>query len=117
MGHTLVIEGRRQARKLFRLPRSARAANASAAYGVFRGASLREADDSLWAEMAHSWGFDSVQILKGYDSMPELLVSRLVCLNRRRPIRLCPPVELRTGEGATLPCTCSERSSMLNCGA
>ena len=111
-GKTLVVRSRRDALKLFKLP-------GGASYATFRGTRLKEVDDSLWAEQAHAWGYDTVQILKGYDGMPELLVSRLPCLNQTTKIRLCPPVELelRTGEDASLTCRCKEEGerTLLNC--
>ena len=72
-------------------------------------------DDAHWATKANAMGYDSVQLLHGADSMPELLVARQSCLTQARAILTCPPVELRTGARAHLTCRCSDARTFLNC--
>ena len=75
------------------------------------------ATDAHWAAGAHALGYDSVQIIRGPDMLPEMVVSRHACLSTARPIGVCPPLELRTGDAATRPCACSESvGDLLNCG-
>ena len=71
--------------------------------------------DAHWATSAHAQGLDSVQIESGADGMPEFIVTTKACLSQPEAIRTCPPVPLRTGEGATLECRCSNRLKLLNC--
>ena len=73
--------------------------------------------DRCWAARAHAVGYDSVQILRGPDFMPELIVSTRACLSQKAPIGTCPPagVPLRTGEAASRECRCSETRAVLNC--
>ena len=86
------------------------------AHCIFRGVRLEEKDDSLWALQANALGYDSVLILRGADAMPELMVSTSACVTRNAPIATCPPLPLRTGEGASKDCGCSDESSdVLNC--
>ena len=75
------------------------------------------ADDAHWAHAAHEMGYDTVQIRSGPDGMPEMLISSLPCLSQRAPIGACLPVPLRTGEGASKQCRCSETGSPvhINC--
>ena len=114
-GRTLVMQSRAWARQFFRRARMANG-NAHSASTTFRGYHLKELDDSLWAEQAHAWGYDSVQILSGFDGMPEILVSRLSCLNQRRGIGACAPIPMRTGEAASRECLCKEQGMrVLNC--
>ena len=72
-------------------------------------------DDAHWATKANAMGYDSVQLLHGADSMPELLVASQSCLTQTRAILTCPPVELRTGARAHLICRCSDAQTFLNC--
>ena len=73
-------------------------------------------NDSTWATQANRLGYDSIQIVRGADHMPELVITRSECLRQTGNImRTCPPLELRTGERATLECRCSDRYAMLNC--
>ena len=72
-------------------------------------------DDGLWAAKANSMGYDTVQLLRGADHMPEMIVSRKECLSQKDPILTCPPIELRTGEHATKECRCSNKRTILNC--
>jgi hypothetical protein len=137
VGRTLVVSGRRHAKALFKLPspsststtprssppaRALASTHSTAASGAptptrqFRGAAIPERDDSLWAIEARARGFDSVQILRGADGLPELLVSSAPCLSQERPIGTCPPLPLWTGDNASRECVCSESSHVLNCG-
>ena len=47
--------------------------------------------------------------------LPELIVTTASCLSQTTAIETCPPVELRTGDGATRECRCSNRFDVLNC--
>ena len=73
--------------------------------------------DAHWATKANGLGYDSIQLLAGADGMPEVVIARSVCLRQtsRTAIRTCPPLDLRTGERASLECRCSDERSVLNC--
>ena len=74
------------------------------------------AADAHWARIARTRGYDSVQIEHGPDGFPEILITTEPCLSQPEAIKTCPPIELRTGENATMKCRCSDRrSDLLNC--
>ena len=125
-GQTLVLADRNEASRHFRAMRASVSSKAGATVlgscdaddkcAPAKGGRLL-CSDRCWARRAHAAGYDSVQILRGPDFMPELIVTRSACVSQRDPIGTCPPAEvaLRTGEGATRECNCSERSPILNC--
>jgi hypothetical protein len=114
VGRTLVLPNRRAAS---RLPQVLNVSNHSLRRHVdFQGYRIYEhTEDALWALGAFKLGFDTVQILRGPFQMPELLIVREPCLSQRKRIKTCPPIPLRTGQDASLPCTCSDASRILNC--
>ena len=113
VGRTLVLEGRYAATLRFRTAYQQDARGRS--YVTFRGERIFGDKDFLWAIVAQQWGYDSVQILHGPGGQPEMMVSRDACLTQTHGILTCPPVELRTGSDASLPCVCSDGEEMLNC--
>ena len=128
-GRSLVLPDREAASRYFRSSENrARATwcrdNAGLCLAVKGGGGgLDVCTDRCWAAKAHAAGFDTVQILRGPNYSPELIVSSSACLSQKVPIGTCPPaqVELRMrerGEGATAmrACHCSERRAVLNCG-
>lgn len=100
LGRTLVLRDRVEAIRFFH--------NFTSATGV---------QDRHWASAALKLGYDTVQILTsvGVGGMPEILVARQACLSQPMAIHTCPPIELRTGEDASLRCNCSDAIPLLNC--
>ena len=108
-GMSIAFEDRAEASRFFRSNASEPACETN------ETARSCHASDALWARRAHEMGYDSVQLRSGADRMPELLVTTRACLSQSKPIGTCPPIPLRTGEGATRTCACSESRMVLNC--
>ena len=86
--------------------------------------------DFEWCKHALKLGYDSILVGSENSStwrpqsrlgeLPEHSQAELVICsgqcNERRACDACPPVEMRTGIAAQLPCACDPRTPILNCG-
>ena len=86
--------------------------------------------DLYFAPTTRAAGFDSLQVLMGQVNLGgsrsqyhvvtgptfELIIANGACMTESVE-GACPPVELRTGWNASLPCICSDDSPILNCRA
>ena len=91
----------------------------------FFNADYHSRDDSKWCSAALAQGYDSFQL--GVDQaeyvrhesrkrrdLTELIICSGACATQEL-CGVCPPLELRSGSSANLPCECSEAGGMLNC--
>ena len=105
--------------------RSKRFGNRTDAARFFNAESNSSKDDSKWCSAALAQGYDSFQL--GVDQaeyvrhesgkrrdVVELIICSGACATQAL-CGVCPPLELRSGSSADLPCQCSEAGGMLNC--
>lgn len=106
VGRTLVFESRRAA-----------AAEFDRIFGFGK-------HDNSFAHSARLLGFDSLQILSGSLEMYnvrtapffELVLAYDGCFDDKYVVGPCPPVPLRTGARAGLPCECADHAApIINC--
>lgn len=75
-------------------------------------------NDRDWCAHAMAKGYDSIQTVQRISSSAnfEVVLCSGACATTE-VFSSCPPVPLRTGKNASLPCTCDQSQALINCGS
>lgn len=72
-------------------------------------------DDRDWCKHALAMGYDSLQVRR-FDYPTFVLVFCSGNYASTEVNSCCPPLPLRSGKNASLPCTCDSSQGLINCG-